>query len=152
MEFKNKTSPLFDLPEDEIPPTDELPSAEASLAKRALAFLIDFIILSIFIALPFLILHPETNIYSLLFSLLLYSFIVIFAYHFLFYLFLGRTIGDMIAGIRLYKDKFTLSQAFLFCFVKTIFTIIPMNLIFPFILEQNLTGEQFMFGRVYQED
>lgn len=152
MEFKNKTSPLFDLPEDEIPPTDELPSAEASIVRRLIASVVDIIIISFFIVIPFLLLRPKTNTYSFLFSLLLYSFIIIFSYHFLFYLFIGRTIGDMVAGIRLYKDKFTIYQAFLFCFVKTIFSIIPMNLVFPLILEQNLTGEQFMFGRIYQED
>ena len=150
MESKNKTAPLFDLPEDEIPPTDELPSQEASFAQRIIASLIDFILIALLICFPFLFLKQGTNFYSFAFSLLLYSFDMILAYHFLFYFFLGRTLGDIFSGIRLFTDKFTLTEAFLYSLVKTLFTIIPMNLVLPFLTEGKLTGEQFIFDRIYQ--
>jgi len=150
MALKDKTAPLFDLPEDEIPPTDELPSKNASILQRTIASFVDLFIIGAITYLPFIFVHPSGNFYTLAFSLLLYIFDVLLTYHFLSYFFMGRTLGDFITGIRLFADKFSLTEAFVFSLVKTLFTLIPMNLILPFLNEENLTGEQLLFNRVYQ--
>ncbi len=155
MDRKNKTAPLFSLPEEEDERNDgleELKELEPSPAgRRLIASLFDAILIGFFIFSPLLTFHPNSNTSSLWFSFLLYGFNIIFSYHFLFYFFIGRTIGDWLGGIELNNSKFSLSLAFSYSFVKTIFTIVPLNLLFPIFLEKNQTGEQFMFGRGYEK-
>ncbi len=139
---KFNTAPLFE------PPESEVSFSRAPLVRRALASLVDLILVLLFVAFPLSLIKPSPSP-SFFLSLLIFSGTVLFSYYFLGYFFLDKTLGDGFFGIKIYPEGFSLSQAVLFSLVKTIFTLVPLNLILVFMLEDNLTGEQFLFNRAY---
>ncbi len=139
---KHKTAPLFEPPETE---PEMLP---ASLGRRLLASFLDVLLIACFFLLPILILRPH---YGPAFFLgaLIYLSVEIFSYYFLGYFLMGKTVGDSLSGIKLCSTSLGLKKALGFSLVKTLFTIIPLNGILIFLLENNLTGEQFLFDQRY---
>jgi len=86
---------------------------------------------------------------SFLLSFLIYTGTLLFSYYFLGYFLLGKTLADSLTGLKIYPENFSLWEAALFSLVKTLFTMVPLNLILVFLLEENLTGEQLLFNRSY---
>ena len=139
---KHKTAPLFE------PPETEPELSPASLPRRLLAFFFDAILVSGFFLLPTLILKPHWGPAFFL-GALIYLSVEVFSYYFLGYFLMGKTVGDALAGIKLCSASLGFRKALGFSLVKTLFTIIPLNGILIFLLENNLTGEQFLFDQRY---